>query len=119
MREGDRTEDLLQHVPWQPNTDRRQSARNRQRVLRAEFAVLEQAAGDLLRQERETGSGGQRQSGGDLIGAGLRRSECSLVAGVDARCYARHDHHRNRHSGNAERQFVQPVGIVQPRHGRR
>ena len=81
--------------------------------------MLEQSACNSFCQYCEAGSGWERQTGSDLIGARLCCRECNSIVGMHTGCNARHDDRRDCDRGNAQRQFVEPIGIVEPRHRRR
>ena len=68
--------------------------------------------------QRQTGRRRQRQAERKLIGARLGLRERRIIAGMHAGCDARNDHRRNCDGGNPERQLVEPVGVVEPRHRR-
>ena len=113
------TEHLLKHVPRQSDTNCDQCAGDRRQILWPERAVLEQSACNSFCQYCEAGSGWERQTGSDLIGARLCCRECNSIVGMHTGCNARHDDRRDCDRGNAQRQFVEPIGIVEPRHRRR
>jgi hypothetical protein len=88
--------------------------------LGAERAALKQAARDRLRQDGEAGGRRQGQTERDFVGARLRGRKSIGFAVSEARGDARHDHRGDGNGSDAERQFVEPVGVIEPRQrGRR
>ena len=61
---------------------------------------------------------GQCEAERDLISARLCRGERAVIAGGGTGRNTRHDHRRDCDRNDAERQLVEPVSVIEPRHRR-
>ena len=116
VRERHRAEHLLERVAGQAGADRRERRGDRRGVARPEGAALEQrrrrSAPPARRRRPRTAAPGRARSRSRAIARRDRRA----VVRAHARGDRRHQHRGDGDRDHAERQFVEAVGVVEPRH---